>query len=433
MRLIFVTIVFLVTYVLLAFTKEKRSPLVWIALGLIILFDLFASGERIWNHPFELLRDINWNVIAIFVGTFWVAETFTLSLAPRWLAGKIVTRASSVGWAILWLAAFAGLLSAFVENVATVLILAPIAFEIARGLATSPVPFLISIAISSNLQGVATLIGDPPSMILAAHLKMTFNDFFFLHGKPGIFFAVEVGALAGFGVLYIIFRKFKEPVVMVEETRVTSWVPTVLLLLMIAALALSSFLDPDFKGLAGGICLVFGAIAKVWERWHTNAVALDHVKRSLSAIDWDTTFFLMGIFVLVGGLSRVGSLDEMAEILRAVIKGNHALAFGLVVWISVLISALVDNVPYVTAMLPVATILANQMGTSPYLFGFGLLLGACIGGNITPIGASANIVAIGCLRRQGNPVGFTEFVRIGLPFTLAGTFASTIFLWFLWK
>lgn len=433
MKLIFVTAVFLITYVLLAFKKDKRSPLVWMALGLIVVVDLFSGGERIWQHPIEILRDVNWNVIAIFVGTLWVAETFTLSLAPRWVAGKIVARASSVGWAILWLAAFSGLLSAFVENVATVLILAPIAFEIARSLSTSPVPFLISIAISSNLQGVATLIGDPPSMILAAHLKMTFNDFFFLQGKPGIFFAVEIGALAAFVVLYFIFRRFKQPVVVIEETRATSWIPTLFLLLMITALAFSSFFDRDFRGLAGAICLFFGAVAKVWERWHTNALAFDHIKKSLRAIDWDTTFFLMGIFALVGALTRVGLLEQMAALIRTFIKGNLVLAFGFVVWISVLVSAFIDNVPYVTAMLPIVTILANQIGTKPYLLGFGLLIGACIGGNVTPIGASANIVAIGCLRRQGCGVGFLDFIKIGLPFTIAGIFASSVFLWLVWK
>lgn len=432
MRLILVTAIFLVTYLLLAFKKERRSQLVWIAVGLILGLDLMVGGKPIWDHPIQILQDVNWNVIAIFVGTFWVAETFTLSLAPRWLAGKIVARSKSVGWAMLALAGFGGLLSAFIENVATVLILAPIAFEISRGLKTSPVPFLISIAISSNLQGVATLIGDPPSMILAAHLKMTFNDFFVFGGKPGLFFAVEIGALASFVVLYLIFRRFDQPVVRIEETEVTSWIPSLVLVMMIGCLALSSFFDPNFKGLAGAICIVFGAVAKVWERWHTNAVTLDHMKRSLRAIDWDTTFFLIGIFVLVGALTRVGLLEQLAQLIRMLIKGSQLVAFGLIVWASVLISAFVDNVPYVTAMLPVATILANQMGASPYLFGFGLVLGACIGGNITPIGASANIVAVGCLRKEGNPVGFMEFVRIGLPFTVIGTLTSAIFIWLLW-
>lgn len=433
LTLALVSIVFIGTYAVLAFQKEKRARIVWISIALLAVFNFTLADKPFWESLAEPLGDVNWNVIGIFVGTFWVAEAFTISLAPRRLANAIVRKAKTVGVAIVLLAGLAGLLSAFVENVATVLILAPIALEMAKGLGVSPVPFLISIAISSNLQGTATLIGDPPSMILAAHMKLNFNDFIVLHGKPSIFFAVEIGAAASLGILFLIFRKYRQPVTHPEQVEVRSWLPTHLLVLMIAALAISPIFDPEFRYLAGAVCLAFGIIAKLWERNLVDDSPIAYVQRTLRQIDWDTTLFLIGIFIFVGVLTRAGLIDRIASGALRLIGSNVPLGFNLIVWVSVLISAFVDNVPYITAMLPVTTILAHRLGVPVYLFPFGLLIGSCLGGNITPIGAAANIVAVGYLARQGYRTSFWQFVRVGLPFTLAATLAASAFTWLIWS
>jgi Na+/H+ antiporter NhaD/arsenite permease-like protein len=431
--LVFVSIVFVCVYAVLAFQKEKRALTVWFGVFGFLVFNYVFAPEPYWKTLLEPVLDVNWNVIGIFIGTFLVAESFTVSLVPRKLANSIVRRAGSVGTAIVLVAGLSGLLSAFVENVATVLILAPIAVEMAKRLNVSPVPFLISIAISSNLQGTATLIGDPPSMILAAHMKLHFNDFIILEGKPGIFFAVEIGAVASMVVLYLMFRKYKQPVGETEEQRVRSWIPTYLLIGMIAALAVSPVFDPDFRFLAGAVCMVFGGIARLWERRSSKSPRLEYVLETLRQIDWDTTFFLIGIFIFVGVLTRAGVLERMAAAAQGLIGSNVFFGFNLVVWISVFISAFVDNVPYITAMLPVTTILASRMGLSSYLFPFGLLVGSCIGGNVTPIGAAANIVAVGYLAKRGHKTSFIDFVKIGLPFTLAATAAGAAFIWLVWR
>jgi Na+/H+ antiporter NhaD/arsenite permease-like protein len=429
---VFVSAVFVLVYAILAFQKEKRARVVWVGVALFVIFNAVFAEGRFWHGLLDPLRDVNWNVIGIFIGTFLVAESFTVSLVPRKLANTIVRRSGSVGVAIVLIAGLAGILSAFVENVATVLILAPIAVEMANRLKVSPVPFLISIAVSSNLQGTATLIGDPPSMILAAHMKLNFNDFFWLQGKPGIFFAVEIGAVASMVVLWLMFRKYKEPVEEPEPVEVKSWTPTYLLAGMIVALALSPLLDPEFLFLAGAVCMVFGLIARLWERKFSTESRLSYVRTTLRQIDWDTTLFLIGIFVFVGVLSRTGVIEMMAEAARGLIGSNVFFGFSLIVWFSVLVSAFVDNVPYITAMLPVSTILAEKMSISLYLFPFGLLIGSCLGGNITPIGAAANIVAVGYLARCGHKTSFIDFVKIGLPFTLAATAAGSAFLWLFW-
>jgi Na+/H+ antiporter NhaD/arsenite permease-like protein len=430
---VFVSAVFVLVYAVLAFQKEKRARVVWAGIVLFAIFNAIFAGQRFWHGLLDPVRDVNWNVIGIFIGTFLVAESFTVSLVPRKLANSIVRKSGSVGVAIVLIAGLAGILSAFVENVATVLILAPIAVEMANRLKVSPVPFLISIAVSSNLQGTATLIGDPPSMILAAHMKLNFDDFFWLHGRPGIFFAVEIGAVASMVVLWLMFRKYNQPVEEPEPVRVRSWTPTYLLVGMIVALALTPLLDPGFVFLAGAVCMAFGVIARVWERRLSDKSRMDYVTSTLSKIDWDTTLFLIGIFVFVGVLSRAGVIEMMAGAAQRVIGSNVLFGFALIVWFSVLISAFVDNVPYITAMLPVSTILAERMSISLYLFPFGLLIGSCLGGNITPIGAAANIVAVGYLARCGHRTSFVDFARIGLPFTLAATVAGSAFLWLVWS
>jgi Na+/H+ antiporter NhaD/arsenite permease-like protein len=432
LTLIFVAVIFVCSYAVLAFQKEKRARVVWAGIVVFAVFNYTLAPEPFWENILAPLRDVNWNVIGIFVGTFLVAESFTVSRVPRRLANALVRRAGSVGTAIVLVAALSGLLSAFVENVATVLILAPIALEMAKRLKVSPVPFLISIAISSNLQGTATLIGDPPSMILAAHMKLDFNDFFVLAGKPGIFFAVEIGAVASLIVLYLMFRRYKQPVTAPEAVTVKSWVPTYLLIGMIVALAVSPLFDPEFRFLAGAVCVVFGVVARWWERKFSDAAKLTYVRETLRRIDWDTTFFLIGIFVFVGVLARAGLLERLAEAAQGLIGSNVFLGFNLVVWTSIAVSAFVDNVPYITAMLPVTSMLAAKMGLSTYLLPFGLLMGSCLGGNITPIGAAANIVAVGYLARYGHKTSFGEFVKIGLPFTLAATIAGSAFIWLVW-
>lgn len=421
-------LVFGLVYLYLILFKHKRGLAVWIGIVVLIVFSLFIT-----IRPFLSIQTIpvfiNWNVIGIFVGTLILAEVFILSKVPALLADILVNRSKSVGMAILWVCAMASLISAFVENVATVLIVAPIALELAKKLKVSPVPFLIGLAISSNLQGTATLIGDPPSMILAGNLKLNFNDFFVFHGKPGIFFAVELGAVSSFLVLYCFFRQYKQPITAIPKEKVTSWIPTWLLFGMIVALAVSPVLDPGFRFLGGLICIFFGMVGLIWQAFKEKEMARHIWKR----YDWDTTFFLAGIFVLVGILEKVGLIDLLTNVLVSTLGNNPFVNFVFIVWFSVLVSGFIDNVPYITTMIPVTIKLSSELGLEPYLLTFGLLIGSCLGGNITPIGAAANIVSVGILQREKYPTSFMQFVKIGFPFTVVATLVSFIFIWFVWK
>jgi len=397
-------------------------PLLPLFSGVLIFLASGAIGIK------EAFLSINLNVLGVFLGTMTLSGLFIYSGAPAVLAVNLVDRSKNVGTALLLMCLLSGFISSFTENVATVLIVAPIAFEVSKKLKANPVPFLIGIAISSNLQGSATMIGDSPSIILAMSHRMNFMDFFWMKGRPGIAFAVEIGAIASFIVLYFIFRKFKEGVQKIERIKVKTWVPTILMLLMIISLGASSFITHKPYYSIALICLFFGVVGFLWHRIFAKE-RFSVVKN----IDWQTFFFLIGVFMLIGAVSHVGLIEDIADFISRTTAGNIFLTFTLIVWASVLFSAFVDNIPYVVAMIPVVKILAQGMGAKPELFLFGLLIGATLGGNITPIGASANIVSIGMLRERGYKIGLMDFLKIGLPFTIAAVTSAYLFLWFIWK
>ncbi|MDD5097474.1 MAG: SLC13 family permease [Candidatus Omnitrophica bacterium] len=414
-------LVFILAYVLFVVLPQKRTIVALAGSSLLVLTQAISFKDA--------FAAVNWNVMGIFVGTLIIADVFMQSRVPAYIAEIIVDRAKNTTWSILFICLLTGVISAFVENVATVLIVAPIALALAKKLKINPTQMMIAIAVSSNLQGTATLIGDPPSMLLGGFAKMNFGDFFFYKGKPSIFFAVELGALVSFFVLYFIFGKHKEKAQLIPVEKVKSWVPTILLVSLIILLALSSFFDTGFSYLAGQICMIFGIIALLWERF----INKKSIVAGMKGLDWDTTFFLMGIFIIVGGLSLTGWIEVLANYLAGLVGGNIFLGYTAIVFLSVILSAFIDNVPFLAAMLPVAMIMAGKLQISPSLFLFGLLIGASLGGNITPIGASANIVACGLLKKEGYPVKFTDFMKIGIPFTIAAVTAGYLFVWFVWS
>ncbi|MDP2044256.1 MAG: SLC13 family permease [Candidatus Omnitrophota bacterium] len=414
-------VVFIISYLLFVILPHKRTLTALGGSALLILTSAISLKEA--------FLVINWNVMGIFVGTLILADVFMQSRVPAYVAEVIVDRAKSTRWAILFICLLTGFISAFVENVATVLIVAPIALALAKKLKINPTKMMIAIAVSSNLQGTATLIGDPPSMLLGGFAKMNFGDFFFYKGKPSIFFAVELGAFVSFFVLYFIFRGHREKTQLIPVEKVKSWVPTILLASLIILLALSSFFDKEFSYLAGQICMAFGIIALIWEKF----INKSSIRNGLKKLDWDTTFFLMGIFIIVGGISLTGWIEVLANYLASLVGSNIFLGYTVIVFLSVILSAFIDNVPFLAAMLPVAMIMADKLAISPSLFLFGLLIGTSLGGNITPIGASANIVACGLLKKEGHPVKFTDFMKIGIPFTLVAVTASYLFIWFIWR
>ncbi len=416
---------FLVTYAALLIFSNYRA---WIALASAAVFVIL--GILPLNKVFPA---VDWNVILMIAGTMGTVYYFIQSKMPSLMADHIIDRMPSVKWVIIALALFAGLISAFVDNVATVLMVAPVALVVSKRLKISPVPAIIAIAISSNLQGVATLVGDTTSILLGKQANMNFVDFFWFEGKPGLFFVVQVGAIISGLVLLVVFRKYKQRIEMVEKTVVTDYFPTVLLVGTVVLLILASFIPQDQKPAItnGLICMGVMLIGLVREMVRAGK-PLDALKDVLKEIDYVTLLLLTGLFVVIAGISEAGVVDAIGRAFASLAGGNVFVAYSLIVWASVLFSAFIDNIPYVATMLPVTAVIAGHLGVHPTVLYFGLLVGATLGGNLTPIGASANITGIGILRKNGYEVGNWDFMKISIPFTLSAVASGYVLVWLLW-
>ena len=346
--------IFALTYVFIILFYNKKTAIVWISVFLILLLRVLNPGQA--------FDSIDWNVILLYFGMLFVSEVFLFSKMPDYLASIFASKAKSTAMAMVIICAFTGLLSIFLENVAVVLLVAPIALSIAKKCQINPVPLFIGMAVSSNLQGAATLIGDPPSMLLAGFAKMTFNDFFFINGKPGIFFAVELASLASLFILYFLFKKYKKPMPGITREKFISFIPTFFVIALIASLVIGSSLKNNISYLTGLLCVVFGVIAFIWYLFYTKA---KDTKKFIGRLDWQTGIFLIGIFILVQSLSANGILNYVAKFILQIGGGNPFFIFMMIVWISVAISAFVDNIPYLVAMLPVVQVITQSLGASP--------------------------------------------------------------------
>lgn len=414
---------FILTYVLLLILPNLRA---YIALGSAVLFVAFGILPIS-----EVIGTVDWNVLMMIAGTMGVVSLFIDSNMPSLLADLILKKTPNVKWAIISLSLFAGIISAFVDNVATVLMIAPVALTIAKKLKISPVPSIIAIAVASNLQGAATLVGDTTSILLGGYAGMDFLDFFVFKGRVGIFWVVQLGALAATLILTYIFRKDNQPIDIKELTLVKDYFPTVLLSGTVVLLILASFI-PNKPDLTNGIiCITLMVIGLI--RDYLKYGNKDTIVRTLKEIDYFTLMLLGGLFIVIGGITNAGVVNDISTIFVKISGNNLFLIYTLIVWASVVFSAFIDNIPYIATMLPVAAGIANLLNIEPYILYFGLLTGATLGGNLTPIGASANITAIGILRKDGHKVTSAQFMKIGIPFTLAAVTTGYILIWFIWK
>jgi len=413
-------VLFALTYVLiLAFGKWRT----YIALGSGLIFIL--SGMLPLGM---IMSSIDFNVLLMIIGTMGLVSLFTESRMPMLMADMIMEKVPDVKWAAVSLALFSGVISAFVDNVATVLMVAPIGLAICKKLDVNPVPFIIAIAVSSNLQGAATLVGDTTAIMLGSALDMSFLDFFWYKGRPGMFFAVELGAVLSALILLFIFRKESKPIEKSSErTKVTDYVPTILLLMVLVLLIGASFIPnkPDITN--GAICcvlLIIGLIYTVIKNKSFSAII-----NPLKEIDLQTLGILVGIFLMIGGISHMGVIDALAQLLASVGGGNVFVLYTIITIASVIISAFIDNIPYVATMIPVIAGIATALNIDATPLYFGLLSGATLGGNCTPVGASANITGIGILKKAGYTVKNGDFFKIGIPFTIAAVVPAYFFIW----
>ncbi len=448
-------ILFAATYILMmAFQKIRPyvaigSALIFISLGTIASAspDLFGSGffnvgESTYSYGVaQALGEIDWNVLMMIAGTMGTVYLFIESKMPQLMSDILISKMPNVKWAIVCLSLFAGIVSAFVDNVATVLMIAPVALAFCKKVNISPVPSIICIAVSSNLQGAATLVGDTTSILLAKSANLDFSDFFVDSGKPGMFWVVEAGALVSALIILVMFRKDNAKIEFNARTKVEDKFPTFLLVGTIVLLIAASFI-PYKDGAAEGqfykpditnglICIGFFIIGIIREVFFNKNYKI--VKDTFKEIDYYTIALLTGLFIVIGGIKSAGVIDVIGNGIAKLGSGSEFIIYTIIVWISVILSAFIDNIPYTATMLTIVPVIAADMGMEPKLLYYGLLCGATLGGNLTPIGASANIAGIGILKKEGYEVKATTFMKYGVPFTLAAVLTGYILIWFIWR
>ncbi len=438
MEKIVILCLFIITYALIIALPDHKT---WTTGAIAVVMAVFLMISKNVDYDFvSTISSIKYDVVLMLSGIMLTVGVFSDSGMPNKIADKLMSKMPSAIMAIVVVSALSGLISAFVDNVATVLMLAPIGMAIAKKVNVSPIPVLISIAVSSNLQGAATLIGDTTSVMLAAETGMGFFDFFFYNGRFSIFWAVELGALATIPVLMFVFRKQKQKINFEgENIQVKSIIPTIMLLVNMALLVCSSFPFFDVFKIEvfgssitnGTICVICGVITLVSYCLTKKESAGRIFKESF---DYQTVLFLTFLFIIIGCVDGVGIIDDIAGFFANIGSQNVFLLYTVIVFASVLLSAFIDNIPYVATMLPVITGLAGPQFSPEIITAlyFGLLSGATLGGNITPFGASANVVAIGMLKKDGYAVKNADFFKIGLPFTAVAVLTGYIFIWLVW-
>ncbi|MDR0898293.1 MAG: arsenic transporter [Oscillospiraceae bacterium] len=422
-------VLFLLTYALMLALSKIRHLVALFSAAAFVLLGILPIDK--------ILPAIDWNILMMLAGTMGIVALFIDSGMPHRLADLLLNKTPNVCWALVALSLFAGVISAFVDNVATTLIVAPVGLAIAARIGVSPVAVLISIAVSSNLQGAATLVGDTTSILLGGYAGMNFLDFFWNEGRPGIFWAVELGAVATVPVLYLLFRKYRQPLRTEKPAEVSDYFPSVLLVGVVVGLIFASFVPEGVLPAAikthlnGIICVALCAVGVL--RGLLSGKGKDIARRTLEGVDPVTLLLLASLFVVIAGITEAGVVTAIGDLFVRISGGSVFMAYTLIVFASVLFSAFIDNIPYVMTMLPVVQNMAMAFGIPPMLFFLGLLTGATLGGNFTPIGASANITAIGMLRREGHSVSVGQFMRIGVPFSLVAVLVGYLMIWFIWS
>ncbi len=409
--------VFVVVFTLILLRKFNIAYISVIGGGILILLGIMNPREA-------FLSSIAWDALAIYWGYAHLAVAFRESRMPTWIANWVLPRAREERHALLFLCLLAMFFSSFMANPVVVIMLSPLAIEIAAKVKGSLFLYLVALAISSNVVTTVSMIADPPATILATTTGMNFWDFYWFQGRIGLGTLSIIGISFALFTLYLQFRKLSNPLDIKKEEVKASPVPLFILFLSVVALAAIPWNSMGAWNHPGLVGVAVGAIALALNR--------KYVKDMVKETDWNSILFLIGVFVVVGAMNNTGILQGFAEWLGKMGIKSPSVYLAIFIWVSVILSSFIDNVPYTVLMIPVCLSVGTTLGVSPFPFLYGMLVGTGIGGNITPVGATANVIACGILEKRGYKVELKKYMAISVPFSVCSVLAVHILLQIFW-
>ncbi|BBY54251.1 putative transporter [Mycolicibacillus koreensis] len=414
--------VFVAAYIAIASDRINKTTAALAGAGVVVLLPVIDSRDIFFSHE----TGIDWDVIFLLFGMMIIVgvlrQTGVFEYSAIWAAKRAGGSPLRVMILLVLITAFA---SALLDNVTTVLLIAPVTLLVCDRLAINPVPFLIAEVLASNIGGAATLVGDPPNIIIASRAGLTFNDFL-VHMLP----IVVIVMIAVVALLPVLFRGAfgVDParvadVMALEEREAIRDRSLLIKCGVVLALVFSAFMAHSLVHIEPSIVALLGAGV---------LVVISRLRQSdyLSSVEWETLLFFAGLFVMVGALVKTGVVESLARSAIELTGGDMLFTTMLILGVSAPVSGIIDNIPYVATMTPIVGELAAAGGDGHQgVLWWALALGADFGGNLTAVGASANVVMLGIARRAGNPISFWEFTRKGAIVTVVAVALCVPYLW----
>jgi Na+/H+ antiporter NhaD/arsenite permease-like protein len=411
---------FVVVLAFIAFELAHRTVLALLGAAILVAFGVLGQ-ERAASEF------VDWNTIGLLAGMMVIVAILEKTGVFEYLAIKSAQWGKArPGRILILLSLVTAFLSAFLDNVTTVILMVPVTFLIADALGTSPIPFLLTQVMASNVGGTATLIGDPPNILIGSAADLSFLDFV-VNLTPVVLLTLP----PVLGVLYLMFRKelreTKDATEIIASMDAAGSIRDRVLLrkslIVLGLVVLAFFLHGALHLEAATIALLGAAALMLYAR--------ADVEEVLREVEWPTLLFFVGLFVLVGGLEVTGFVGGIAELLTSVAGGASATTALVIIWGSGIASGIVDNIPFTATMIPVIRDMAEAEGLSEAQtlpLWWALALGADYGGNFTLIGASANVVVAGMSERAGRRISFLKFMLYGIPVTLVSLIIATVYV-----
>ena len=419
--------IFVLTYAVIVTEKINRSVVALLGAGLMIFAGVLNQAEAF--HGIDL------NTISLLTGMMVIVAITQKSGVFQYVAVKAAKLVKADPWGLLvMLSLVTAVFSALLDNVTTVLLIAPVTLLITDSLRINPYPFLFSVIFASNIGGTATLIGDPPNIMIGSAANLSFNDFLINLGPV----AAVILALTIIPIYFIWGRKLhaspedRAQVMAFNERESITDARLLKQALFVIGLVIAGFAMAHSIGQEPGTIAMFGAalllLLRVYDKHAEDQSHLIH--HTFGEVEWITIFFFVGLFVVVAGIEKAGALEFMAHKIVIWTGGDFTITAFVVLWVSAVLSAVVDNIPFVATMIPVIQNMSSTFSAEQItILWWSLALGACLGGNGSLVGASANLVVAGFAERAGQPIRFLPFMLMAFPLMLASIAVSSVYLW----